>query len=56
MTDEQMQNVTNALLAKQAGIPGAREVYNALWDAFHTDPDFDAAVEAALVALGREYF
>ena len=47
MTNEQMPNVTNAVIAKRAGVPGAREVYNALWDTFHTDPDFDAAVEAA---------
>lgn len=47
MTNEQMQNVTNAAIAKRAGVPGAREVYNTLWDTFRADPDFDAALEAA---------
>jgi len=47
MNDQQMQDVANAATAKRIGVPGAREVYNALWDTFHTDPDFDSAVEAS---------
>lgn len=47
MTNEQMQIVTNAVIAKHNGISGAREIYNLLWDQFHCDEDFDSAVESA---------
>ena len=47
MTNEQMQIVTNAFIAKNNGISGAREIYNLLWEQFHCDEDFDSAVESA---------
>ena len=47
MTKDDFTNIVNARVGVLIGVPGAREIYNTLWDSLRFDPDFDAAVEEA---------
>ena len=55
MNNEQFKSVVAAKTGALLGIPGARDIYNALYESLHDDAEFDAAVDEAESAIDYDF-